>query len=76
MVICKCYKCYIETPDFILKRDKYGSYQSICLECDKKTNLCLLVPFICFKKIFCCGKKSSETLTEAKNDIEGSLSSL
>jgi hypothetical protein len=69
MVISKCYKCYILTSDFVLRSDKYGTYQSICLECDYKKKNCWYGPFLCLKKIFCCGKDTSEAVTEAKTSI-------
>ena len=69
MVISKCYKCYILTSDFILRADKYGTYQSICLECDYKRQKCWYGPLTCLKKIFGCGKDTSEAIIDTKTSI-------
>ena len=70
MVICTCSKCYVQTTDFVLRRDQYGTFQSICVKCDHKKRNCLYAPLLCIKKLFCCGKKSGEASSDAHGQVK------
>jgi hypothetical protein len=76
MVKCKCYKCYVFTHNFILIRDKDGKFQSICYECDEKKGLWYLAPLFFLKNLCCCGKKTTETLSQSRQDIQNSISNI
>jgi hypothetical protein len=67
MVICKCYKCYIQTDNFVLIKID-NNYQSICSECYNKKN-CFMEIFSTMKKLCCCCKKTTEAVSDAHTDL-------
>jgi hypothetical protein len=68
MIICKCYKCYTDTNDFILIKVD-NNYQSICTECFEKKG-CFMHLFMFLKNLFCCFRKTGKEINHSHSTLQ------